>query len=205
MTFDEEPYMASTFMRFQEFFESPKFRGEVFTRKEFVDWYIEKFGAFTYTTDWTGFNLPSRIFDKFREGAFDPLTDHEAALLDTVSQLPQPSYVIAVGKQDGMPVNLNTLRHEIAHGLYATCPEYRAEVLMILEGCQLAPVIRFLMGTGGYHWASFFDECHAYLSADFDYLVSVEGVPIEHMRDIHDGLRGAFDHYTDGKFREDAR
>ncbi|MEK7106247.1 MAG: ABC transporter ATP-binding protein, partial [Patescibacteria group bacterium] len=58
--------LASTFLRFQEHYESPKFRGQFFSLEEFMDWYAEEYGNFTYYKDWTGFNIPSYILKSFR-------------------------------------------------------------------------------------------------------------------------------------------
>ena len=40
--------LASAFLRFQEHYESPKFRGEIFSLEEFMDWYAVEVGNFTY-------------------------------------------------------------------------------------------------------------------------------------------------------------
>src|SRR5512138_554281 len=71
--FDTLYELASTFLRFQEHYESPRFRNRIFSLEEFMDWYAEKTGAFTYFTDWSGFNVPSSTFEAFYRGKFNPL------------------------------------------------------------------------------------------------------------------------------------
>lgn len=69
--FDDPHDCAATFLRFQEHYESPEFRGKIFTLEEYQRWYIahsprgQTTGAFTYEEDWTGFNIPSEILDPF--------------------------------------------------------------------------------------------------------------------------------------------
>ena len=53
-------------MRFQEHYESPEFTGTVFTVGAFRKWYAETYGAFTYASDWSGFNIPGTVLEPFR-------------------------------------------------------------------------------------------------------------------------------------------
>jgi hypothetical protein len=52
-------------MRAQEYYESPfkQIKGKEFTIIKFMELYSKRFGenAFTYTTDWAGFNIPSKV------------------------------------------------------------------------------------------------------------------------------------------------
>jgi hypothetical protein len=55
-----------TFLRYQEFYESPskKFRGKSYKLLDFMKWYAsENDGIFTYPRDWAGFNFPGSIID----------------------------------------------------------------------------------------------------------------------------------------------
>jgi hypothetical protein len=81
---DSQEELGNTFIRFQEFYESPNpnFLGKIFTLGMVRQWYSVKYGADTYHHDWTGFNFPSRILLPFKQGLFDPLTNEEIALLN---------------------------------------------------------------------------------------------------------------------------
>jgi len=52
-------------LRFEEYYESPRFKGRIFTFDEYRKWYVKnspkgkKTGRFTYYSDWSGFNIPS--------------------------------------------------------------------------------------------------------------------------------------------------
>ncbi|HVY01919.1 MAG TPA: hypothetical protein VHA12_04110, partial [Candidatus Nanoarchaeia archaeon] len=75
--------LTSTFLRFQEHYESPKFRGKIFSLEEYKKWYIsnspkgKETGKFTYYEDWSGFNIPGHVLEPFFQGKFDPLSLEE--------------------------------------------------------------------------------------------------------------------------------
>src|SRR5262245_26903475 len=82
LVFETQYELASTFLRFQEHYESPKFRKKIFSLEEFMDWYgQENKGKFSYFKDWAGFNIPSTEFEPFLEGKFDPLLEKEKRLM----------------------------------------------------------------------------------------------------------------------------
>lgn len=53
--------LAMTFLRMQEWYESPKFHHKHFTLEAYMRWYQKAYGkgTFSYPKDWTGFNVPS--------------------------------------------------------------------------------------------------------------------------------------------------
>lgn len=156
VSFPTRHLVTSTFLRFQEHYESPEFAGKVFTLEEFMDWYAATRGAFTYCEDWSGFNLPSSVFAPFRAGKFDPLTRKEAWLLGLFDGIEEPFYVI--GTVEGG----DALGHEIVHGLFSTAPGYADEVRATLATHPL-PAMRLALGKMGYAEHVFDDELNAYL------------------------------------------
>ena len=58
---------ASTFMRIQEYYESPhpELRRQILDLESFMDMYAKYNSNFTYCTDWAGFNIPGYIFGDF--------------------------------------------------------------------------------------------------------------------------------------------
>ena len=60
-------WLTSTFLRFQEYYESPKFRNLGFSLEEFQDWYVttRDHGEFSYYSDSTILHL--KILENFRE------------------------------------------------------------------------------------------------------------------------------------------
>ena len=167
LKFSTQSELASTFLRFQEYYESPKFKGGVFTLEEYKKWYIanstqgKKTGKFTYYQDWTGFNIPSKVLKPFYQGQFDPLSDKEKGLLELFKDKKDEKFYIigTFGKS-------SALKHEIAHGLFYTNESYKNEVLKILEEISKKTkekINNMLRDTGGYHQSVLTDELHAFV------------------------------------------
>ena len=160
LVFKNQKEMASTFLRFQEYYESPEFRRKVFTLKEDKKWYSSVRGSFSYYTDWNGFNIPSYVLKPFVKGKFDPLSKKEGAVLELFSKKRGKFYVIGVHKRS--KGTLSTLKHEIAHGLFYTDNGYNKEVVKLLSGFDLSKLKKELGSLGGYHDGVLDDEAHAY-------------------------------------------
>lgn len=167
LNFDTRKELASTFLRFQEHFESPSFRGKIFSLDDFKYWYVKnspkgkETGEFTYYSDWSGFNIPSEILIPFQDGLFNPLSDQEKSFLDLFEDKERPFYIIGTFQGEK-----TTLKHEIAHALFYTNKEYRDEVLNVLHDIpdEFKQVFsKALEESGGYHYSVILDEMHAYM------------------------------------------
>lgn len=155
---------ALTFLRYQEYYESPKFKEKSFTHEEFYDHYkVTHDGIFSYHRDWAGFNFPSSVLHKVNKRM--KLTKKEKEIYQFF-QNKEDCYIIGVNKNE----NSHTYRHEIAHGLYSLSPEYRSEVRKALRGIDLTPIKKILKEMG-YHRSVFADEVQAYLCFDLTDLV----------------------------------
>lgn len=164
--FGTQQRLASTFMRFQEHYESPEWRGKVFTVGQYLDWYSQENGGNTYTKDWGGFNIPSYVLLPFIRGSFDPLTDAEQEIVDLFRFRTDKFYIIGTSSDgDG-----DALDHELCHGLYYTCEEYRQSVDNCLNDFDLEDIFSFLLEKG-YCGEVLQDEAHAYISASAEYLL----------------------------------
>jgi hypothetical protein len=185
--FDDARTASETFMRFQEHYESPEFAGKIFSREEFEAWYsAQKGGTFTYFTDWTGFNIPSRVVEPFADGRFDPLSRHEALLVQALRNVEGPFYVIATADE-------KAVEHEIAHGLFTTNPSYRKAILAILATTDLEPVFRVLEGRG-YMEGVYLDEAHAHL-LDGGYKFDEYGVDPADYAETIAAIRAVYERY----------
>lgn len=173
---------GSAFMRFQEHYESPNpnFKGGVFTIGQYRDWYSREKGANTYEIDWGGYNVPHYVFDPFIKGLFDPLTDEEHEIVDLIRYRTDKFYVIGTYKGGE-----DAIDHEVCHGLYYTEPKYRAAVDEALDEWDLEYLKEFLRE---HHYCEevLMDECHAYLSADPDWLEDYE---VDCPMELHKKLR----------------
>jgi hypothetical protein len=157
---DSQEELGNTFIRFQEHYESPKFRNQIFTLGQLKNWYSITYGADTYNIDWTGFNFPSRVLDPFRQGLFDPLTDEEINLLTLLKYRNDDFYVIGANSDD-------TLRHELSHALYHCSNDYRNSINKLLDKHkQNIKKICSRLSELGYHKDVIYDEIQAYTNDD---------------------------------------
>jgi len=152
--------LAETFMRFQEYYESPVFRGRVFSADEFVAWYASQNGGFTYHQDWAGFNIPSWVLEPFKNGGFDPLTDREKNLVNFFRNIQGNFYIIGATSQDKECAD--TIKHEFVHGAFFTNSDYRRDVLNCLNAHK-SGVIKVALREMGYGENVLEDETNAYL------------------------------------------
>lgn len=166
LKFDTQYEMCSTFLRFQEFYESPEFQGKVFTHEAFMDWYASqhKDKEMAYFRDWSGFNLPDTAFKKFFAGEFDPLWEKERKLLRLIQDLEPPYYVIGTYGEN------EALDHEIVHGLYYLYPDYALAVNAVLDQWKASDIIKVRSALSEMHYASsvHFDEINAFTTTGWN-------------------------------------
>jgi len=173
--FSSQYHAASTFMRLQEFYESPdeKIRGHYFTVEEYMDWYAEKNGNFTYTSDWHGFNIPGHIVDKFASVfPYGNRTEKEKDLINTIGcnrVNGAPYYVLGTS-----PEEADVLDHELCHALYYLSAVYKACVSGIIFTHLNSKNHKLLfdkLKEDGYDDGVLWDELNAYLSTSSKYYI----------------------------------
>jgi len=142
---DDDYDRAMLFCRYQEYYESPykKFRGKKFSWMEYMREYkiFWKKDVFTYPEDWSGYNIPSNIF----EGGIDAFykeTEYDVIMNDVFFHCSIDSqnkndgqrcdwYLIGASSKD-----LKTMDHEIAHGLYFTNNTYKKIVDVLIKNIK---------------------------------------------------------------------
>ena len=179
--------VADIFVRFQEYYESPKFRGKIFTSREFLKWYRKTFET-EYHDGFEGFNIPSSVLTPFYNGLFDPLNKKEKAFLRAFRRKKMRFYIIGAAEDDH-----TTLTHEIAHGLFFTNLTYRNEVILALGHSNLSRLYEFFK-VEGYHPDVWVDEAHAYIVNDLPYLES-RGVKVRGLHHTNEILSALFDRF----------
>jgi hypothetical protein len=161
---DTQEELGRTFMRFQEFYESPNenFRGKIFTCGQVRQWYSTQYGADTYHHDWSGFNFPSKVLVPFKQGLFDPLTPEELQLVEYFRYRHDDFYIIGAQNQ-------SVLRHELAHAMYSHNPLYQKRVnsLCDLFKNELRSTSKYILDKG-YHKDVINDELQAYITDNDD-------------------------------------
>jgi hypothetical protein len=179
-------------LRFQEHFESPRFRGRHFSRKEFESWYRKKNGRWDYYQYWDGFNFPSHVLRDFYKGKFAELTHEERQVLNFFSDQKDSSfYVIALAKK----ADPLTLAHEFAHALYFLNSDYRQEVQKLMAGFPCQKVEKFLFEKmGDYHPNVLPDEAHAWLMHNSRDLAA-DGLNLKPYRQLIPALKKIYRRY----------
>ncbi len=203
--FRSQQPLGKTFVRFQEYFESPRFRHHFFSLPAFRHWYIAhspaglETGRFTFYQDWGGFNVPSHILQPFYQGKFNPLTIHEHRLLDAFADKRKEKFYL-IGTYGNHTKAI--LRHEIAHALFYLNSAYRKEVIRAVH--QLSRVQRkginsFLASTKGYHPHVWLDETHTYIMTLLDELRDDGNIDIAPLLPVHKELNRIFRKHFQGQ------
>ena len=201
--------LAATFLRFQEFYESPHYKGKIFTFEEFKEWYTahneegKKTGRFNYFYFWEAFNIPSNILKPFYQGQFNPLSDREKTFLKAFAERKDPFYIIGTyGKDNDEKLikddGAGNLKHEVSHGLFYLHPEYRQRALAIIDEIPIEvrhQIIDFFKRTGGYHSNVMKDEIHAHVLTEQEYLVE-NGVDISSLDEVRKKLERNFQQWA---------
>ncbi len=203
--------LTSTFMRVQEFYESPykEIRGIYFTHERYMDIcaYGNKRSAaneivFSYLEDWNGFNVPGDVFEKWTKVFKGHLWEKEKELIECVNETKTTKKFYVIGTHD--EANKGDIEHELSHAWYYLDSEYRKEQhknLNKLSKRAREQIKDYLMGEG-YRDTVIDDEAIAYLSTSL----------MPEIKDIFDKVRvpwttvlkfqRTFDTYKDKKFED---
>ena len=121
--------LTSTFVRLQEFYESPyeEIKGKYFTLETFMDKYAKEFGNYSYNTDWNGFNVPGNVVEEFYKLFGWNMRSKEAKLKNILQEDINSIYKFYVIGTHG--IDDITLSHEIAHALFYLNENYKTEML----------------------------------------------------------------------------
>lgn len=161
---DSQKELGETFIRFQEYYESPskKYRNKTFTLGDIKNYYSIKYGGDLYSDLWIGFNFPSSVLIPFKQGLFDPLTTQEKELLGLLKYRNDNYYII--GSQ-----NNSTLRHELSHAMYGYNKKYKQEIDDFIKKYKkdFAKVIQNIIKKG-YDKSVINDELQAYITDNDD-------------------------------------
>lgn len=159
---------AMLFCRVQEFYESPGvlFRDKKFSIWDYYKWYSgENSGSFSYPKDFVGFNLPLVVAKKCYEmnELETPYDIEMKKIVDRLHKNGQRGYIIGVDSLKNC-----TFRHELAHALYYSNLEYKAEMDDLTRGLSEFNMYRFRKNLKaiGYCYRFVKDEIQAYMSTE---------------------------------------
>jgi hypothetical protein len=144
--------LGHLFMCAQEHYESAheQWKGKFFERAPYERWYalnVSDNCVFSYPDDWSGFNVPSWAIQQFYGNSpYDYTGNYYDRMMINIDRTicqhlngVQTYYLIGALQDD-----LETLDHEVAHGLYATSPVYKHDMDLLIA--RLAPATRTRVG-----------------------------------------------------------
>ncbi len=163
--------LAMHFWRYQEFYESPTFKGRIVSLVDYMEAYAKSDGegVFSYPDDWSGFNVPSDILIEVSEAALPDLNKYDIRMRGMINAIREKEkghnfyFIGTCGDDEHLKA---TLDHEIGHALYHIHDSYREvmdEIIAKMPPKYFAGVWDGLM-TMGYHVAVVNDEIQAYAS-----------------------------------------
>lgn len=168
LRFKEVYDMCMTFMRYQEFYESPRYHDKKFTWAEYMAWYSReqsKDGSFSYMNDWGGFNIPVDIIGQVVSLGIDDPNHYDMLMIGiykTIMTETDRAYLIGVS-------DVGTLdKHEMTHAMYYLDDEYarKCQRIFIETDPDLIQGIREVLFAKGYTEKTLHDEIQAYLTSD---------------------------------------
>ncbi len=132
--FDQQYDVTMHFLRYQEYYESPVWRNKIFCLLEYMDWYSKEYGkgAFSYTTDWGGFNIPSSVLDEVNPEVIPDFNGYDEFMHCMAERIRREIvddtfYLIGTYGDDS-----GHLDHEISHAYYYLYPEYKKLQILAL-------------------------------------------------------------------------
>jgi hypothetical protein len=160
---------AMLFLRIQEFYESKNknFRGKSFSFWDYKFWYSSKNkNKFTYTHDWSGFNVPLSIALKCRNVSptETPYDEEMWKILGFIKEKNEKSCYL-IGCRD---TKSKTFYHEMCHALYFTNKKYKQKMNQITNTIKSKKInkIKDRLKKMGYCKEVILDEVQAYLATE---------------------------------------
>jgi hypothetical protein len=189
--------LGMTFLRYQEYYESPRFRHKAFTIAEYMAWYVKsgEHKSFTYPADWSGYNIPLDEIEQcmvMAQGEGD--WNHHDSLMEGIVEMiraecTEGGYLIGTSDETGEDV----LQHEFGHALFNTDWHYKHVIVTKWEGIngtQVWQQARKILQDRGYNDEVILDEAQAYCLGGKDILSHLE--ESGHWKSFADLVRSEF-------------
>jgi len=170
--------LTSTFMRVQEFYESPfkEIRGHFFTHEQYMDIHAHSSARsgteeikFSYLEDWAGFNVPGNAFNRWvKLFSKHELWDKERELItlvqDKLKKRTNKFYIIGTYSEGEARV----IDHELSHAWFYLDSKYKRTMLKLIRSLPKAATnqLKQYLQKDGYDLIVAEDEIIAYLSTN---------------------------------------
>lgn len=166
LRFEDRYEMCMTFLRYQEFYESPRYEGRKFTLAEYMSWYAKsqsKNNSFSYPQDWGGFNIPADIIKKVRGSGIDDPNHYDAlmsSIYTIISSQCDDAYLIGVCRDAKLDP------HETTHAMWHIDTVYRNGCKSIFQEThpELIDKLKMILFEIGYTEVTALDEVQTYLT-----------------------------------------
>lgn len=180
----EHPYdLTMHFLRYQEYYESPRFKKLNVQLVDVMDWYSRNIGEglFTYPNDWAGFNLPGSDIFKLHKQGIEDANRYDRMMLGIAEFIRAKEdndkfYLIGTSNTD--ECFKATFNHELAHGMFFAEPEYRKKMISLVDELptRTKNFIFKKLKECGYAEGFLVDECQAYLGTEVYDTFNTKGV-----------------------------
>lgn len=173
--FNNSYNLSMSFLRPQEFQESPKFHDKKFDLEDYMEWYSlnqsSYYNCFTYPHDWRGFNVSGyTVYNWWKSN--NNISNREFSLFGKFINKCINDFGSAkilnmyfIGLLDNKS-NRDVLNHELTHAIWNTCTEYKDKTLMVILN-EMHPNDVMHMESWlllkGYSQNVLFDEINAYM------------------------------------------
>ena len=173
------------FCKVQEYYESPNkdFKGKDFSIWDYMKWYSQGKGCFTYPRDWTGFNIPLqklyKLYNQYDETELE--TPYDQVMFDILWEVwsangySDKGYIIGVKDRIS-----DTFNHELCHALFATNKKYKKVALANVGRIKKKHynIYKKNLLEMGYMDKVIDDEIQAYMMFGWNNLKFSKGVPL---------------------------
>ena len=177
VTTDNQYDLAMLFFRAQEYYESPfkQIKDKEFTLMKAMELYSKKFGdgAFTYTKDWAGFNVPGKVlvtlYGPGYKYSIEDFNEYDYEMEEIFNKIKSKEfYLIGAVKKDA-----STIAHELCHARFALDKNYKKKVRELLKQLpdKIKKKIKDYLLSIGYCKGTLEDELQAYVSSDYHFLI----------------------------------
>jgi hypothetical protein len=129
---------------------------------------------FTYQSDWTGYNIPSKVLLEARSTFGSPVSQYDYTMNEIIEYCERESRIQNRGEQHSWyligvdKLKSGVMNHEIAHGFYFTNPHYKVEMDYLIGDINTKDYehLKKILVKGGYSDDKCIidDEIQAYMS-----------------------------------------
>lgn len=200
ISFPNKKELTTTMCRPQEYYESEHshIRGQYFDWPTFIDTFSEDTGELKYFGYWSGFNIPSDVFQQWMKDFAHDFSSKEKALIELISKYVdiknEKYYIIASEKG-----KVSTIQHEIAHALYHLNENYKShmDTLSSTLPVDFKDTFKKTLNKMGYADSVILDETQAYLStSDAEYFQNRLSMDVSHLKTQMAEMKKYIDSYA---------